>query len=294
MDVTENRLIDTMRSFPGKINITFFILFFQIFISIGSPDNHKDENPSDSISRTLMISLEYGSDKTFLGRSAGEKQTYISPYIYYEAPSGFFTSIWRYRILSPYNRWDETDLTAGWELILSKKIHLFLSYKHRRFNEESRLLQAGLNNNLEFLFERRSKIIQMKLYLDYDFGKSKLPNDYSVTGELGHEFIFENLLTKNKDAFRINPSAAVTAGTLNFYRFHIKNLKERPSLQNLSYEVNTKFTWTGIELALPLQYDIGRFSIEASPHYSIPLNQPKVFDSTPYFYVTSSLSFFII
>jgi hypothetical protein len=247
-----------------------------------------------NFSRSFYLTFEYGSDNQYQGRSAGDKQAYFSPSLTYEASSGFFTSFSADRLLKPYNSWEERDFTLGWTFKLSKRLDLFMSYTHMNFKEESVLLRSSLSNNLEAMLLRNSKYLTSRLYFDFSFGKGKTPNDYNITFENSHDFIFENLFTKDNDALKIKPLVILRAGTLNFYKFHLKNPLERPSLRNLAVDVNTKFNFTGLELLLPVEYQIGRFSFEPAIHYSIPLNQPKIYDASPKTYFTCSISFFFI
>jgi hypothetical protein len=257
-------------------------------------DSLRSVKKESNFSRSFYLTFEYGSDKEYQGRSAGDKQAYFSPSLTYEAPSGFFTSFATDRLLSPYNSWDERDFTLGWTFKLTKKLDLFLSYTHMNFKDESVLLRSSLSNNLEAMLLRDSKYLTSRFYFDFSFGKGKTPNDYSLTFENSHDFVFENLFTKDNDALKIKPLIILRAGTLNFYKFHLKNPLERPSLRNLAVDVNTKFNFTGLELLLPVEYHIGRFSFEPAIHYSIPLNQPKIYDASPKTYFTGSISFFFI
>ena len=259
-----------------------------------TPDSLMKAHKEANFSRSLYLTFEYGTDREFQGRSTGDKQAYLSPSLTYEAPSGFFTSFVANRVLSPYKRWDETDFTLGWTFKLSKKLELLTSYTHMNFRDTSILLQSTLSNNLEVMLHRNSKYLTSRIYFDLNFGKGKTPNDYSFTFENSHAFEFENLLTKDNDALKIKPLAILSAGTLNFYKFHLKNRLEKPSLQNLAVNVNTTFNFTGLEFLLPVEYQIGRFSFEPAFHYSIPLNQPKIYEATPKTYFTASISFFFI
>ena len=190
--------------------------------------------------RNLILSLDYGSDKIFHGRTSSIREPYIAPSLYYEAPSGFFTSISGDHLLSPYNSWDELDLNIGWSFSLSKKMELSVSYTHLKFGNQSNLLRSSLNNDLELLLQKNSEIVTSKLYFNYDFGNGKTPNDYSFTFDNSHDFIFENLLTENNDVLKIKPALSIIAGTLNFYKLHLKKQKDKPALQNQALDVNTK------------------------------------------------------
>src|SRR6185295_1425102 len=79
----------------------------------------------DTAERTLIVSLNYGTDRVNNGRIVKVKDStvmlrYISPDIYYEGNSGFFTDLSFYRLTEPVQSWDETDASLGWEFIMFK------------------------------------------------------------------------------------------------------------------------------------------------------------------------------
>lgn len=239
-----------------------------------------------------MISADYGTNKTYLGRSSSVNQVYVSSSVSYESPSGFFAGIEAYRLLQPRNRWEEFDIHAGWDFFLFRKsVEASASYSHSGYGKQSQQITSSLNNNLEFTLGKNFRVVKSKLFLDFDFGNGS--KDFSIALDESHDFVFENLFAE-EDQLKVKPLISLGAGTLNFYRLYLKKPSEKPSLQNLAATIDTKFALTGIEFSLPLEYDLGRFSFEPAVHYNIPLNQPKRFNSTPVTYFTVSLAYAII
>jgi hypothetical protein len=282
-----------MIKFPNRIFTPLLILQLLSFNGLfaNTPGVSEDDNDTAN-TRNLLVSFDYGSNRTFLGRSQSVNQVYASPAISYEAPSGFFTSVMAYRLLSPKNRWEEFDVNFGWGFFLfSRKLEASVAYSHYGYGKKSQQLNAPFNNNLETVLRKNFGPVKSELYVDYDFGNGN--KDYSFAFNNSHDFIFENLIADD-DEFKIKPLISLTAGTLNFYKLHLKNPEQKPQVQNLAATVNTTFNFTGIELSLPLEYNIGRFSLEPAIHHSIPLNQPKRLNATAVTYFTMSLSFSII
>src|SRR5207237_777354 len=87
----------------------------------GDPDD-KVKNDS-SAERSLVVSVEYGTDRASYRRKLlNQNNPYYAPSLLYQAPSGFYSDISAYHLISPVSRWDEMDLNAGWDFHLSKKV----------------------------------------------------------------------------------------------------------------------------------------------------------------------------
>jgi len=204
-----------------------------------------------------------------------------------------FASIVSYRLLSPVNRWDELDLNVGWDFFLfKKKLEGSIGYTHMTYGKQSKQLSSVFNHNAEIILRKNFNHLKTKLFFDFDFGNGN--SDYSFTLDNSIRFVIEPVFTED-DELIIKPLISLSAGTLNFYRLHLKNSDEPPLLKNiLSTSLNTEFNFTGIEFSLPLEYNIGRFSFEPAIHHNIPLNQPKRLKATSVTYFTASISFAII
>ncbi len=274
----------------GKLYLlTFFAI---IFLSAGKSSAQENIDNNDIknnklYDRSLILSIDYSSDKVFYGRKSNQRIVYFSPSLLYEARSGFYTGFTSYRLVKPENRWDEAQLIAGWDFTLLKKIKTSASYSRFAYSDSSVQIQSSLKNNLELSLNYDSKIIQPKLTGSLYFGSAS--PDYLFTFELYHEFEFDYLLGNNDDLY-IRPTAMLNAGTLHFYR-----LLPRDSLKrSLATKEVTKFNLSGIDFSLPIEYDIGKFIIEFSANYNIPLNQPKYLKAEPGFYYTAGIGFRII
>jgi len=274
------------------ICVLFVPVWFSCSVVHAKPLRENIDAEDTAFTRSLLLSLDYGSNKVFLSRTASLDLVYLSPSIAYEAPSGFFAGIIPSMLINPQHKWDELDLNMGWDFFLFKKtMQGSASYTRFVFSKSSLELRDSLTNNLELIFRKDSKTIRAKLFVDFDFGHGN--SDYSFTLDLAHDFVFENIL-RDDGELKIKPMISTNAGTLNFYRLHLKNQKEGVVVQNLAATVNTKFNLTGVEFSLPLEYDIGRFSFEPAVHYNIPLNQPKRLNATAVTYFTASIEFAII
>ncbi len=273
----------------------FYISLIILLLPFSSLFAANDSLPNDDdtcFTRNLLVSIDYGSNKTFLGRSASVNQVYLSPSLSYEAPSGFFVSVVAYRLISPKKRWDELDLNIGWDFFLfKKKLEASVGYSHFTYGKQSQQLSSVFNNNVEFILRKGFGHLKSKLFLDYDFGNGS--TDYSFTLDNSYPVIFENVFADD-DELKIKPQVSLSAGTLNFYKIKLKNQGDTSAQQNASATVDTRFNLTGIEFSFPLEYNIGRFTFEPAVHHNIPLNQPKRLKATAVTYFTMSIGFSII
>src|SRR5207244_3410182 len=148
-------------------------------------------------------------------------------------------------------------------------------YTHYSYGSQSKQSRTAQKNNFELAIQFKNPILTPKLYFDYLFGSGT--HDASLTLEVTHEFDAYNVFTSD-DALRITPGAYITAGTVNA----LSNSKSKKNSKESAFEP------TGAELSLPVEYDIGRFSIEAALHRSVPFNQPKKLNASPVTYFTIS------
>jgi len=275
---------------------TFFLTILLcciLFISNASGFNFP-ATPTDSIdsisSRKLLFAVDYLSNKTYLGRQNTVLEKYIAPSLSYEAPSGFFSSIVIDKIVSPENRFDAAALTVGYNFYVFKTIETSLSYSHFIFSKKTIQINSALKNNVEASFNREFKWVTPQIYFDLNFGQGK--PDYSIRLEIYHDFEIYNVLTKGKDALIISPTASISAATLNFYSVYLRGSSLTRILQNIAVDVNSKFQLASVDLALPVEYDIGKFLIRPEIRQTIPLYQTNNSDNKAVTYFIFTLGYF--
>jgi hypothetical protein len=259
---------------------TFFLLLLFAFLfpatDISASGNFSVRQRTDSTGRAektredslgeraLIFSLDFGSDRTYNGTS-DSTQGYIAPDLFYQAPSGFFTSLVVYKT-SNQARSGEKDLTFGWDFKLFKHYNAEVSYVHYFTVNTDSQVRASLGNTVEFNISREYKIISPKLFIDYSFGGKAYP-DFNTTFQFMHVSNFENVF-RNEDELLLKPYISGTFGTLNY-------LKKKSDTKKKQFSIDTQFNFSALEFSLPIEYYIGRFIITTSITHSIPYNQPK-------------------
>ncbi len=271
------------------MNVKIFspvILLCALVFSFSSSASEKTDSSARQkpYDRSLVLGIEYSSDKVFYGRKSEERVLYISPSLFYQARSGFYTGFSSYRLLKPEKYWDQSQLIAGWDFSLWKKLETSVSYSRFAYNDSSIQIQSSLKNNVELSLTFDSAIIQPRLTGALYFGTST--PDFLCSFDLSHEFAFDYLFGE-RDGLYIKPTASISAGTLHYYKLMLRDSGQRI----LAAREVTKFNISGIDFSLPVEYDIGRFIIGASANYNIPLNQPLYLRAEPGFYFTLGLGF---
>src|SRR4051812_21655016 len=132
-------------------------------LKAGNGNDISEKAANDSAERTLTVSLEYGTNRiSYRKKLLDQNVHYYSPSLFYQAPSGFYSGIGAYHLQQPLNRWDETDLDAGWDIGLTKKITFTVDYTHFIYNAQSSQSRAALKNNMELDLDCENEILTPK------------------------------------------------------------------------------------------------------------------------------------
>lgn len=236
---------------------------------------------ADSITSksTLTIGAVYANNASYYGQKAVENTPYLAVAATYRFKSGFYLSGLAYKLLNEKtSSVSASNLGAGVNFKLSKKLTADLSYSHSFYPAYSPLLQAANADNasLSLTYENW---LNINIGGDYAFGKT---NDGFVTGGLSKSI---NLFSiGKKDIITINPSADVVAGTQHFYETYLTEKKIRdsvlgilldpitgnPSQGSTSNTISkTSFNILSYNFKLPLAYNRAHYVVEAAYQLSI-------------------------
>jgi len=243
--------------------------------------------------RQLLFSVDYLSDKTYLGRENIVSDKYVATALSYVAPSGFFSSLSAYKIVSSENKFDEADITAGWDFRIFNSLETMLSYSHFFFSRNSSQPRSTLRNNFEASFMKEYRWFTPAMYFDMNFGRAAKP-DFSIRFEISRDFEFDSLFTKGNDALIISPNASIAAATLNFYSAFLRDSTQGRTIQNIGVNVNSNFQLASIDLALPVEYNIGKFMLRPEIRHTIPLGDNSKSDNKEVTYFIFSVGYFLI
>ena len=255
----------------------------------------KDETKTiDTRERTYTLEMDFGTNKTYKGRTNSTKEPYYTTSFNYEAKSGFFiylagTNYFAQKgdtsaesVQARKYSVDQFLFNIGYDFKIGKKTDASVSFT-RYFNADTALLNSGIISTTEFYMDHDFNFINEKLIFDFDHAS---PNDFSVALESYHPFYIDPLFLSN-DELAITPKFTITLGTQNF----ITKKKKNAPITRRNTVVENRFTLIALDFTLPITYSIGNFSIEPAFNYTVPMNQPAYLNEKPTGYGTLSLTY---
>lgn len=272
-------------------------------------DSTKDVNQSDSSSRktrALFFGLTYGNNSSYLGRYQTEVLPYFSADFSYVSKTGFSLSLFTYDISKSAALLDEADVMAGWSFDLSKRVDASIFYTRFFFNEATELIKASVQNAASASLGLDWNYLYSKVTTHYIFGDA---NDFFLVLENSRYFESGEIFHKG-DYLSTEPKITIIAGTQTFVDTHyirqgtplMRPGVGRPPRGNPGSGGTTttmiessqkSFDILSYEFSLPVAYNIGEFSFEATGRYSIPVNLLEGDPSVPQFFFTAGVVYYI-
>ena len=224
--------------------------------------------------------LSYLSDNVYLGRKDSMKIPYVMPTIGYYHKSGLYAAATLGYAILPGNSYiDMVSLEAGYmltkgnfdgQLAVSKFYYSSKSFSVRSEIQESIVADAAYD--LHF--------IKPTFEATFNFGNQ---TDYVMTCELQHTFYMA------ADAVDITPTVTMNSGTQNYYDSYYSKRKYSRTRKSGTV-VNGTITATVIdpsaykvldyEASLPVNYTLGKFTVNFTPTLAIPVNPAQVTRAT--------------
>ena len=230
---------------------------------------------------TLTLATVYANNASYYGQKSAENTPYAALAATYRFKSGFYFSGLAYRLLNEkMSSVSASNLGAGVNFKLAKKLSADLAYSHSFYPAYSPLLQAGNADNASIALTYESWL-NINLTGDYAFGKT---NDEFVTGGLSKSI---NLFSiGKKDIVTINPSVDVVAGSQHFYQTYLTEQKLRDSVLGILLSpitgtpsegatktaTTTTFNLLSYNFKLPLAYNRAHYVLEAAYQLSVLSN----------------------
>lgn len=240
-----------------------------------------DSTAMDSASSksTLTLAAVYSNNASYYGQRAAEKIPYVAVAANYQLISGFYFTGQTYKLLNDKNSTlSAGSLGAGVNFKVAKNLTTDLNYSHSFYAANSPLLQAANADNASIVLSYDSWFTT-SLTGDYAFGKV---NDAFVTAAFSKQISLFSM--GKKDVVTITPSAEVVGGTQHFYQTYIKEKKIRDSIlrnlpapalgrpnpnRHIDTVMTTAFNILSYNFKLPLDYNRGKYIIEAAYQFSL-------------------------
>ena len=199
---------------------------------------------------------------------------YIPAFTYYHKSGLYTTASLSYLKNSSESRIDLVTLEAGYKFSSGNYDGQFTASKYF-YSSQSRSVTSELTASLDYQNSLDLGIIKPMTEINLNFG-SKM--DFAVLLGAEHSFYFFD------DKLDITPSFVTNASTQNYYsdyykkrRYVIrKSNKKQPQtgIANISGTVigASKFKILDFEQSVPINYRIGKCTINITPTYSIPVH----------------------
>ena len=244
----------------------------------------------------FTAALSYGNNSSFFGRTQTTRYPYLAGELTYKSRFGAWVSVVGYNLLNTTSSVDETDLSVGWDVDVSKKVDASASYSRFLFAANSPLVKSSINNSLDGYVGLDWGYVYSRLNAAYLFGET---DDLFLVLDNSRNFEFGRVFTP-KGYLAIEPRVSVTAGTQRFAETNLVQQVQRGNKTpgrgrgnggpNTITTTTTRFQALNYELRVPVTYSLGGVSVQVAWRYSKPLNLLPDDVSGARSYFTSSLS----
>lgn len=244
---------------------------------------------------SLSALLGYGSNLAFYGRVQPVPYPYLTSEVRYTSRFGLWASVVVSDLLPTRTVLDETNLLAGWEGDLTRKLDASVSYARFFFARNSPLIKSSVNNSVESYLGYDWGYAYTRLNADFLFG----PDSRDGFVQLDNSRYFA-LKTLGKATLSAEPRLSVTAGTQNFDAVSVvQQLQRGNSTKSLgkgktkqhqitTTTYSTRFDVLAYELHVPVSYTLGKVVGQVSYRYLVPVNVLEDDDSSPSSFFTAS------
>jgi len=162
---------------------------------------------------TVTLAALYNSNVSYYGQATKEKLPYVLVNATLRLPVGLRFSVGSYKLLNYGSGISETDIGVGFDHDFNEKLTIGTSYTRSFFPENSPLLQASNENNLNISSTYHWGWLQTSLDVDYAFGTKR---DIFLSLNNSKEISLGNVFNE-KNSIYIEPAIEVIAGTRYFY-----------------------------------------------------------------------------
>lgn len=255
---------------PMRSFFSFVLIVFFFHSSVAQSDS------TTSVKPTLKFDLNYLSNNVYLGRKDSNTISYVTPGIFYTAPSGFFASA-NLSFVTQEHRIDAVTLEAGYDLSAGNfdaNLSAMKSFYSQQSVNVRSAEQGGFNAYLSYETPYLTPVVNAGLALGNN------PPDYFLGFGLEHSFV------STDNAFAFTPAFTANGSTQNFYasyyKFRKNNKKKKTaamySIEQQALNAST-FKILDYEISADLLYKVKRFSFYLTPVYAIATN-PNVIVTT--------------
>lgn len=233
---------------------------------------------------TLTFAALYSSNVSYYGQATDEKLPYVLANATIRFPFGLYLSAGSYKLLNYGSGLSETDLGAGFDYDFSDRLNAGIAYTRSFFPENSPLLQASNENDVNVTANYSWPWLKSSFSADYAFGQQ---NDVFLSLSHSKEIGIGSLFNE-KNLLYIEPAFELIAGSRHFYETYTIEKEKRdkangkgkspvspgnpkPTITNTVAAHN--FNLLSYNFKLPLSLSRANYIAEISYQLSVPGSQ---------------------
>ena len=222
-----------------------------------------------SVSR-VVLSSSYGSHTSYRGRDNGLLQQSVAPSVTYRHSSGLSLQTAASWLHSTENRWDNVQVSGGYDFRLGGIVGGSLSYTHFWFNDSSKSELSVFTDNAQAGISFDWSAVSIAVLGSLNFGKA---SEFTLASSISHDFEIP-LSLYNK--VTISPAVTWTVGQQNSDLTTLLTTKAKGKKAVVTTSTQTKSTTTfsllDYEFSLPAMIELGPVTLVPSATYIVPFN----------------------
>lgn len=247
----------------------------------------------------LVVDLASGSRNAYLMRvpDAALDYGYLATQLTYQTRCGLFVGAYLNHSYGPDQpALDDYEASLGYTH--AGPIEWTIQYVHLFVPETSKLLRAGITDNVEGAVGRDFDLVYASLTADAFFGGTR---DLILTWNISHAF---SVPLSARDTLHITPTLELGTGTQRFYAAGLAHAVQaqvattkkngqpgKPkTVTTLETPDTAGFATTGYTLSLPFSLDSRRSSFAIIPAYLVPLHVPEWGSMAKVFYISAEFT----
>lgn len=283
--------------------------FFLIWILNAEAQQNLSDD-SDERFNSIMIESGYTSNTSSFGTFSGNlRQPGISLSTLFASKHNFDLSVYGNAVANSDSSLSETtyetDLQAGYQILLPLKLKIYAAYQHSFYSKNSNLARSRFSDQGSLQLSYEGKIFNPQVTGIYLTGKQ---NEFMLDAGTAFNFEIDHFPFRSSSIL-IFPGADLMMGKLQFYNeYLLQQYQSHPLLflryyryrkQLSSQEImnllkeEKKFTATSLSFSLPVSFSMGNWLVTGSAYAVKPLNQPIFMNTNWMFYFSGNLSYTI-
>ncbi|MCX6132292.1 MAG: hypothetical protein NTU47_00650 [Ignavibacteriales bacterium] len=218
----------------------------------------------------LVFSSAFANHSSYRGRDNGLLQQSIAPSVAYRHSSGLTVQASSYFVNDAGSRWDNFQLTGGYEFRLSEVVGGSLSYAHFWFNDSSKTELSVFTDNAQGGLSFDWPAVSIAALGSMNFGTA---SEFTLITSVSHNFEIPLSLYNR---ITMSPSFSWVLGQQNSELTTLLTTKAKGkkvgSVTNTQTKSTSTFSVLDYEVSLPASIELGSVTLAPSATYIIPLN----------------------